>query len=480
MQMPGLTDIKMNEALLPRFGRGGESWQDICGRVAGILPGCPDDVRAAMNGGRVVPAGQILRGAGRPGAVLFNSYATGVAPGERASDVAHRITDWTAKGIGVGVNITPLLANDEHSITEVVDVIGRSQDRLWLAGTKRTATMLVVDFGAPGVAEAARRMAHLPELRHLNLAVNLPNVVMQSLALGSTSLECQELRNLLRSSLDCGNPGFVFIDRVNCDSLFDERLDTCNACAEQFLRPNEGTPLCSINLAALVKDGVISSETLDDATDAAVRLLDSALDASAFPSPVASAFTRRRRRIGVGVMGLDSALRRMSLAYDSDKAVQISSYLARNIRFFAEKSSQQLAAKLGPFAERESGSGPPRRNAGLLSVAPTGGISALWGVSSGIEPIFGRRVAMETVDIDVDVQGDLPLKDPGEIHWQWHLKHLAAWQSHVDGGVSKTVNLPPAADADESEALLIEAWRLRVKSVSIFRTGCRPAAIRVL
>jgi ribonucleoside-diphosphate reductase alpha chain len=192
----------------------------------------------------------------------------------------------------------------------------------------------------------------------------------------------------------------------------------------------------------------------------------------------AKARTREARSIGVGVMGLDTALRRMGFVYDSEEAVEFSTRLASSIQESVIAASQSLASKRGPFADfGRSSVAIPRRNAGLLSIAPTGGISSLLGVSSGIEPLFGSILAKEEFSIRIDTGSSMPLQPPEAIHWTWHLRHLAAWQPYVDGGISKTVNLPSHTQAEEILALLADAWKRDVKSVSLFCAGSRAAGV---
>ena len=58
-----------------------------------------------------------------------------------------------------------------------------------------------------------------------------------------------------------------------------------------------------------------------------------------------------------------------------------------------------------------------------------------------------------------------------------HIAMLAAWQAHVDGGISKTVNLPEQASIDEVRSVIDLARARGCKGVSIFRENSRPAAI---
>jgi ribonucleoside-diphosphate reductase alpha chain len=49
----------------------------------------------------------------------------------------------------------------------------------------------------------------------------------------------------------------------------------------------------------------------------------------------------------------------------------------------------------------------------------------------------------------------------------------AAVQRHVDAAVSKTVNLPTTATADDIRAIYLAAWKAKVKGITVYRYGCR-------
>lgn len=472
----------LNPQLITRFGRTNESWREIACRVSGVSIGDLDSVREHLSAGALIPAGQILRGAGDRRAVLYNSYVIAAEPSEDLRSLATRLTEWTALGAGLGVNVSSMVnLRAGRRLLDVVRALGRSQQCLWETGARRTATMIVADLGIEGIAEAALEIARDSTLRHLNLAVNIEDAFMTSVSTACAAPNVATLRALISSALKCGNPGFVFIDRVNHEPLFDERLIACNACAEHYLRPDEGVPLASVNLAFFATKS-FNFSGIEEAVRIGVRLLDDVVDATAFPSSAAADLSQRWRRVGVGVMGLDTAFRHLGIRYDSEDAVALSQELAARISAAAATESANLAKTRGAFAAFASSRiQEKRRNVGLLSIAPTGGISSLWGVSSGIEPLFGATLAKEEIEIQVDTGSRaMELPAPDEIHWSWHVRHLAAWQNYIDGGISKTVSIPRVTDCDEVLNMLIDSWKRGAKSLSVFRSGSREAGLRAI
>jgi ribonucleoside-diphosphate reductase alpha chain len=64
-----------------------------------------------------------------------------------------------------------------------------------------------------------------------------------------------------------------------------------------------------------------------------------------------------------------------------------------------------------------------------------------------------------------------------EITPQWHLRMQAAVQRHVDGAVSKTINLPAAATVDEIRQIYLAAWKAKVKGITVYRYGSRQGQV---
>src|SRR5436190_572243 len=69
-----------------------------------------------------------------------------------------------------------------------------------------------------------------------------------------------------------------------------------------------------------------------------------------------------------------------------------------------------------------------------------------------------------------------PFKGERSLHYLAHLKMMAAAQPFLSGAISKTVNMPEAAPADEIMNTYIEGWRLGLKSVAIYREGSKRSA----
>jgi ribonucleoside-diphosphate reductase alpha chain len=477
--------VQPNQRVLSRFVLPREDWLSAVERVVQLGADTDDrqHLASAINHGELIPAGQIWRGAGRPAAILYNCFVAPLESEEPAVEIARRITRWTRAGCGVGVNVSDWCRTGGNTsgekLTEIIEAVATTQQQLWEEGQRRTATMINVDWETRGIYENCMLLSGDQKFRHLNLGVLVPDSVMADVSgaieAGTDSESLRRLATFAKLAWQSGNPGLLFCDRINEDHPYPERINACNPCAEQHLAANEGCNLASINLAAFVGDGQLSWCKLEAVIKLAVRFLDCVIDQTSFPSAEAAVLARQRRRIGLGVTGFASMLAHLNIEYDSTDAREIAAALASFLRRAAEDESKSLAIRKGG-CDWESVTAQERRNAYLLSIAPAGAISLLWNVSSGIEPIFSTKYKRG----DWEIEGVLPhrrVRTALDISSDAHVQMLAIWQQFVDGGVSKTVNMPVNATPDEILRVFLNSWRLRVKGVTVFRSGSRPAAL---
>ena len=199
------------------------------------------------------------------------------------------------------------------------------------------------------------------------------------------------------------------------------------------------------------------------------------------------------RKIGLGVMGFADMLILLGIPYQSDRAVALAEKIMSRIQQAAEAASAELAARRGNFPAFHQSvfstrGVKQRRNATLTTVAPTGTISILAGVSSSVEPIFAFEVQRRIVDqIYTDVhslyeryrrEGRTIDPEIFQTAWdvspRWHLKIQAAFQKFTDNAVSKTVNLPESITADEIRALFLAAADMNLKGITVYRDRSHP------
>ncbi len=166
-------------------------------------------------------------------------------------------------------------------------------------------------------------------------------------------------------------------------------------CGEQFLHGYDSCNLGSINVGhfydAEARD--VDWKRLADATTLAIRFLDNVIDANVYPLTEIEEMVKGNRRVGLGIMGFAELLIELEISYGSSQAIEFAAKLMKFIQQRAIEASESLARVRGDFPNKHlstwANDPRPRRNAALLSIAPTGTISMIAGCSFGCEPYFG-------------------------------------------------------------------------------------------
>ncbi|HWS14622.1 MAG TPA: TSCPD domain-containing protein, partial [Candidatus Methylomirabilis sp.] len=306
--------------------------------------------------------------------------------------------------------------------------------------------------------------------------------------------------------------------------------DPCHAyvnigqCGEQPLLPYESCNLGSINLANMITtaDGHarIDYDKLKSTVHTAVRFLDNVIDMNNYPLAEIRHMTMGNRKIGLGVMGFADLLIRLEIPYDSDEALAVAQELMSFVQEESGLASCNLARERGPFPNYDVSffperGGAARRNATTTTIAPTGTISIIAGVSSGIEPIFALSYIRNVMDNDHLVEAhplfDAEMRRRGlyslermtelskvgtlrhmegipedvarvyvtahDISPEAHLRMQAAFQKYTENAVSKTVNFPADATRDDIRKVFVLAYRLGCKGVTVYRDKSREEQV---
>src|SRR4030065_620839 len=156
-----------------------------------------------------------------------------------------------------------------------------------------------------------------------------------------------------------------------------------------------------------MKDGRVAVDWAKrgDTVRWSVRFLDNVIDVNKYPLPQIEHRARSNRKIGLGIMGFADMLLRMGTPYDTDEALRLGASLMKFINDEAHKASVARAAERGSFPSFAESTLAKRfdklRNATVTTIAPTGTISIISGVSSGIEPIFAVAYVRDARDKDI-------------------------------------------------------------------------------
>jgi len=421
-------------------------------------------------------------------------------------------------------------------------VFNRATEAVKQGGTRRGANMGILRVDHPDILEFIECKLE-GEINNFNISVAATDEFMKALEedgdyeliaphTGELTgrLSAREVFDrIVRSAWRTGDPGVVFIDRINQSPANPTpqlgEIEATNPCGEQPLLPNEACNLGSLNLNRFVvraDDGGWPATGLDwarlePAVRMAVRFLDDVIEVNPYPLPEIDAMVKANRRIGLGIMGWADVLFELGIPYDSEEALALAQEVMAFINRVGHDESARLAEVRGPFPNWRRSiyrDGPPLRNATITTIAPTGSISIIAGASSGIEPAFalayqhtvGERKlkffnpvfqhVAQTLGLDSDevmdqvvetgsVQGieQLPAEvrqtfvTAHEVAPEWHVRMQAAFQRQIDNAVSKTVNLPHSATVEDVREIYLLAHELGCLGVTVYRDGCKAEQV---
>ncbi len=415
-------------------------------------------------------------------------------------------------------------------------IFNTATEQVKQGGTRRGANMAILRVDHPDIMEFIHCKADNRSLNNFNISVAVTDKFMEAVAGGRTydlidprngakagQLEARQVyAALVEQAWRNGDPGIIFIDRINQDNPTPGLgpIESTNPCGEQPLLPMEACNLGSVNLARFVVESgdkvEIDYPALKETIWNAVRFLDDTIDASRYPLEQITSMVRANRKVGLGVMGFADLLFQLEIAYDSEEALDMAATVMAFVRDQAHAASAALAEERGPFPNwdisvyKEKGL-PPLRNATTTTIAPTGTLSIIAGCSSGIEPLFALSFVRTVMDgdrlVEVNPYFEQALRRQGlysrelmdavaatgsiremdqlprhvrrvfvtahDIASHWHVRMQAAFQKYTDNAVSKTVNLPRHASVGQVREIYDLAYELGCKGVTIYRDGSK-------
>jgi ribonucleoside-diphosphate reductase alpha chain len=276
-------------------------------------------------------------------------------------------------------------------------------------------------------------------------------------------------KQMLRMLFETGHPWLTFKDPCNVRSPQDHAgvIHSSNLCTEITL--NTGTDETAVcNLGSVLIDqhltptGELDHAKLRETVRVAVRALDNVIDINFYPTEPARTANSRHRPVGLGVMGLQYALYRKGLAFDSDEALDFGDEMMEAVAYYAYEASSDLAAERGAYQSfpgskwdrglmphdslslleeergetievvkggkldwqplREKIAAQGMRNSNVLAIAPTATIANITGTSPCIEPMYKNLFAKSNLSGDFTVLNQFMVRE---------LKDLGLWNREL-------------------------------------------------
>lgn len=550
---PWSDNDERQDLILSKYLTSGETKRDFIKRVAFGNSALEKILRhkEAIFGGRNLYA------IGREGNITGSNCYVTEDPQDSLESIYradYQIARTYSYGGGQGMNLSNIRpkgakVNNTSNTTPGVMVFAEKYSHTTLStqqDNRRGALMLVLNIDHPDIIDFITTKLDLNKVNGANISIALKDDFMQAVKNDQNwtmrfetpyekiekTIRAKDLLELIGyAAHTMGDPGVVFIDHMNDYHFLSEypdvRFTATNPCGEQPLMAHGSCNLGSVNLNAFVRDAFTDHATYDwDRFDFVVAEMIGALDdlltmlGDRHALPEQREHVKQYREVGLGVMGLADLALSLRLPYGSQEFLDFLDVLMRRMLNTATKKSALRANELGIFPkfdyEKISASKFYKdtidadtdelvkkygmRNSRLISIAPTGSISNIFGVSGGVEPFFQinytrRIVSMFEEEKTITVWEKTPLAlaramfvEPERLP-DWALitsqnidfmdraNVQATIQKYVDTAISSTFNLNNSATIEDVMNIYLTAWSKGLKGATVFRDRCAKIGI---
>lgn len=461
-------------------------------------------------------------------------------------------------GGGCGVDISKLAprgakihnaAKETSGAVSFMDLYSETTGIIGQNG-RRGALMITLDCHHPDLEEFIDIKTDLNRVTKANISIRITDDFMQAV-LDDTDFELSFTREdtgeiitktvnarkvfkrIAENNWNYAEPGVLFWDKITSWNLLSEdesfQLAGTNPCGEEPLPAGGSCLLGALNLSEFVKYpftdcAEFSFGEFRQAIYIAVDALNEVLDEGLPLHPLQQQrdTVRDWRQIGLGIMGLADMLIKMGITYGSDEAIELCDNIGYVLANSAIYESYILSTKSEPYPRynrvaikdseyfKHNIQGTESyidglldtglRNSQLLTIAPTGTISTMLGVSGGIEPIFATSYDRKTESLfgeekhykvytpivkyymeqyGLSDEKNLPsyFVTSHNISYHSRIDMQAIWQQHIDASISSTINVPSEFTVENVIDLYIYAWKCGLKGCTIYRDNCKRSGV---
>lgn len=396
-----------------------------------------------------------------------------------------------------------------------MEVFNAATEAVKQGGTRRGANMGILRVDHPDIIEFINCKSDNNKLNNFNISVAITDKFMEALKNGTDydlihpntkksvgRMNAKQVFDLIvDGAWRNGEPGIVFIDKMNADNptpLVGD-IESTNPCGEVPLLAYEACNLGSINLGLMLKESGseldVDWDKLKEITKLSIHFLDNVITVNNYPLPRIAEMVQNNRKIGLGVMGWADMLMSLGLSYNSKEGTDLAYKVMEFIDYHSKVESIELAKSRGSFKNfkgsvydnknfltnkytgKSAGMITDKdwknldaqikefgiRNATTTCIAPTGTISMIAAAAGGVEPLFGlvffRNVMDGTEMMEINPIFEKYAKENG-FYSEKLMKQIAqdGTIAHVDG-VSNEVKQIFATAHDVSPE-----WHVRMQA----------------
>lgn len=541
--------------LKERYFRDGEDWEKMCRRVADFHADNPEqfqeyfnmlhECKALPNSPTLMNSGTELGYLSACNLVPVPDDLEGIMEAVKASTIIQK------QGGGCGFNFSKLrpagdvikkTGGTSSGVVSFLKIFDIASQVVKQGGKRRSANLGLLKFDHPDILRWIHAKDNNGDLSTFNLSIGLTDEFFDKverrteivfinprdgkpfpaydplLGIDRAFIPSRELFNRIAKAMwSTGEPGILFWDEIQRGNTTPSlgNLQGTNPCGETGLYFWESCCLGSINLYAHLKKteyGMkFDTDAIEQTVRIMVRMLNSIIDKNAYPLQEMERVAKLTRKIGVGIMGLADALAVLGIEYGSEESIKTTKEIMNRVSSIAKDESIRLMNRDGAYPAWVQGDGIKRRNSTVTSIAPTGSISFISGVSSGIEPFFQMAYQMNREDKEPAIVVASSFKralsrsgqtnilgmmlgtnstpkqlvkgkvldesfnayiTASEVTPEAHVHMQAAVQEYTDMSISKTINMPNSATVNDVKDIIKLAYKTKCKGMTIFRDNC--------